>query len=239
MVALDVDPGNYFNLRVRRRQAVLPEPSLHRRRRPRRPGRGGLASRSSTWRSAKPKTVLQGRRGFALSADGKKILYAMRDGKFGIIDAKADQKPAEKPLRTGEMTAKVDPRAEWRQMFRDAWRQERDFFYDPGHARRRLGPHVRALRPARALRRPRRGLQLRARRDDRRAEQLPLLRAPRRHAPTQEQSAPACWAAPSPWTAKATATGSAASIASGDWNAGTPTPLQRARAGGRRRTTTS
>ena len=33
---------------------------------------------------------------------------------------------------TDEMQAKVDPRAEWRQMFRDAWRQERDFFYDPG-----------------------------------------------------------------------------------------------------------
>ena len=30
------------------------------------------------------------------------------------------------------MEAKVDPRAEWRQMFRDAWRLERDFFYDPG-----------------------------------------------------------------------------------------------------------
>jgi len=69
--------------------------------------------------------------GFTLSADGQKILYAS-GGSFGIIDAKADQKPSDKPLRTDEMQAKVDPRAEWQQMFRDAWRQERDFFYDPG-----------------------------------------------------------------------------------------------------------
>jgi len=27
---------------------------------------------------------------------------------------------------------KVEPRAEWRQMFREAWRLQRDFFYDPG-----------------------------------------------------------------------------------------------------------
>ena len=26
----------------------------------------------------------------------------------------------------------VDPRAEWRQIFADAWRFERDYFYDPG-----------------------------------------------------------------------------------------------------------
>jgi tricorn protease len=29
------------------------------------------------------------------------------------------------------MEATVDPRAEWRQLFTDAWRLERDFFYDP------------------------------------------------------------------------------------------------------------
>ena len=32
---------------------------------------------------------------------------------------------------TAEMEAPVDPRAEWRQIFRDAYRFERDFFYDP------------------------------------------------------------------------------------------------------------
>jgi tricorn protease len=38
----------------------------------------------------------------------------------------------DKPLRTAEMTMEVDPRAEWRQIFTDVYRFERDFFYDAG-----------------------------------------------------------------------------------------------------------
>ncbi len=77
------------------------------------------------------KTVLGGAFNFELSADGKKLFYRNMGG-FGIVSAAADQKPSDKPLRTSEMQARVNPRAEWKQMFRDAWRQERDFFYDPG-----------------------------------------------------------------------------------------------------------
>jgi tricorn protease len=78
----------------------------------------------------KAKTVLEKVDGYDLSADGKKVLYGSH-GKLGIVDAEPDQKPAEKPLRTDEMKAMVDPHAEWREMLRDAWRLERDFFYDP------------------------------------------------------------------------------------------------------------
>ncbi|NIP82218.1 MAG: hypothetical protein GWN79_21050, partial [Actinobacteria bacterium] len=37
----------------------------------------------------------------------------------------------DKPLDTSGMLATIDPRAEWRQLFADAWRLERDYFYDP------------------------------------------------------------------------------------------------------------
>ena len=53
-----------------------------------------------------------------------------RKDQFAIIDVKKDEK-FEKPLRTGEMELTVDPAAEWKQMFADAYRFERDFFYDP------------------------------------------------------------------------------------------------------------
>ena len=130
MIALDVDPGNYFNL-------AYAEGKLFYMSRPFRPGGGrgqhgaGAAIQCFDMEEREEKTVLAKARGFTLAADGEKLLYAA-DGDFGIIDAKPDQEPAEEPLRTGEMRAKVDPRAEWRQMFKDAWRQERDFFYDPG-----------------------------------------------------------------------------------------------------------
>lgn len=36
------------------------------------------------------------------------------------------------PLRTEDIEVRSDPRAEWRQMYFDAWRIQREFFYDPG-----------------------------------------------------------------------------------------------------------
>jgi tricorn protease len=36
-----------------------------------------------------------------------------------------------KPLNLGQMQTTVDPRAEWKQMYHETWRIERDFLYDP------------------------------------------------------------------------------------------------------------
>ena len=58
-------------------------------------------------------------------------LMAAKDRRFSIVDVKPGQK-LDKVMRTAEMETVVDPRAEWRQMFQDAYRFERDFFYDPG-----------------------------------------------------------------------------------------------------------
>ena len=74
------------------------------------------------------KTILSDADGYMPSADGKKLLMASK-GKFAIVDIKPDQK-ADKPLRTDELEMQLDPRAEWKQIFSDTWRLERDFFYD-------------------------------------------------------------------------------------------------------------
>jgi tricorn protease len=76
------------------------------------------------------KTVLDEADSFETTADGKKMLVASKH-KFAILEIKAAQK-FEKPMVTADMEAPVDPRAEWRQMFADVFRFERDFFYDPG-----------------------------------------------------------------------------------------------------------
>jgi len=75
------------------------------------------------------KTVLDDADTFEATADGKKMLVISKR-KYAILDIKAGQK-FEKPMVTSEMEAPVDPRAEWRQIFRDVYRFERDFFYDP------------------------------------------------------------------------------------------------------------
>jgi tricorn protease len=75
------------------------------------------------------KTILDDASGVTVSANGNKVLAAL-DKTFAIVDLKPGQK-LEKPMRVGEMETIVDPRAEWTQMFTDAYRFERDFFYDP------------------------------------------------------------------------------------------------------------
>ncbi len=75
------------------------------------------------------KTILDDADGFLITAKGEKMLVA-HQGKHAIIDVAEGQK-MDKLLPTDEMEMTVDPRAEWRQIFNDAWRFERDFFYDP------------------------------------------------------------------------------------------------------------
>ena len=78
----------------------------------------------------KDKTVISDVLGFAMSSDGKKLLVAKKGDVMAIVDAKPDQK-MEPTISTAGMSVEVDPRAEWRQVFTDAWRIQRDFFYDP------------------------------------------------------------------------------------------------------------
>jgi tricorn protease len=73
---------------------------------------------------------------FDLSANGEKMLY--RQGQNWHIAATATAgtpafKPSEGKIKTEEMEVYVDPKAEWNQMYRETWRIERDFFYDPSH----------------------------------------------------------------------------------------------------------
>lgn len=75
------------------------------------------------------KTVAAGVGQFAMSADGKKLLVR-QGGKSFIIAAAAGQKLSD-AVPTDGMIATIDPRAEWKQIFTDAWRIQRDFFYDP------------------------------------------------------------------------------------------------------------
>ena len=75
--------------------------------------------------------LLSGVDGYALSPDGGKILYKAGD-KYGIIDAKrGTAKVGDGALKTDGMQMRLDHRAEWKQIFHEAWRLERDFFYVP------------------------------------------------------------------------------------------------------------
>lgn len=70
-------------------------------------------------------------RNYWVSADGKKVLYQeIGEPKFAIVGVEKKPEPGEGILNLDGMEAAVDPRAEWRQMFREAYRIHRDYFYD-------------------------------------------------------------------------------------------------------------
>lgn len=77
------------------------------------------------------KTVISGVRGYEISADGKKMLVIKGRSAAGIVNVAPDQK-LEDMIPLAQMSMTVDPREEWEQIFTDAWRFERDFFYDQG-----------------------------------------------------------------------------------------------------------
>ncbi len=69
---------------------------------------------------------------FDVTPDGSHMLYGQAPGKYTITPTKGSAKPGEGVLNIGQMEVYVNPREEWMQMYREAWRIQRDFFYDPG-----------------------------------------------------------------------------------------------------------
>ncbi len=88
---------------------------------------------------------------FRVSANGEKMLF-LQGPMWNLISTTIPTRPGEGIVKTSEMDVYVDPRAEWRQMFNEIWRGERDFFYDPGthgldieKAKKLYAPYVDAI----------------------------------------------------------------------------------------------
>ncbi len=79
----------------------------------------------------KTETLVSGVAEASLAANGEKLLYEKDDGWF-IAGTDAPAKPGEGALKVGDAQVWVEPRAEWRQIYHETWRIQRDFLYDPG-----------------------------------------------------------------------------------------------------------
>lgn len=88
----------------------------------------------------KDHVLVDGASNYALSFDGTKLLYSAPPqggaSVYGIVDAKVPEgaapphKVGDGALNLAHLQMEVDPRAEWKQMFNEAWRQERDYFFE-------------------------------------------------------------------------------------------------------------
>ena len=67
---------------------------------------------------------------YGVNAKGDKVVY--RSGEtIGIIDAASAAKSGDGALDLAHLEMRLDRRAEWKQIFDEAWRMMRDGFYDP------------------------------------------------------------------------------------------------------------
>jgi tricorn protease len=105
-------------------------------------------------KNRKDHVLLEGADQYALSFDGKKLLYGVPKGEggggeggptehsYGIVDVKVPEPSQESEpkslVHAGEgalnltgMKMEVDPSAEWKQIFDEVWRQQRDYFFEP------------------------------------------------------------------------------------------------------------
>ncbi len=74
--------------------------------------------------------LVSGITGFDVSRDGKTLLYAKAGG-YAITALGGPVKPGDGALSTGNIQVETDPMAEWAQMYREGFRMQRAFFYDP------------------------------------------------------------------------------------------------------------
>ncbi|HUJ13032.1 MAG TPA: PDZ domain-containing protein, partial [Thermoanaerobaculia bacterium] len=95
----------------------------------------------------KVEPLLMGVSSFSLSANGEKMLFE-KAKKWIIAGTAKEPTPADEDmLATDNLSVYVDPPAEWRQMYNEVWRIERDFLYDPHFHGQDLAAEKQAYEP--------------------------------------------------------------------------------------------
>lgn len=125
---LPVPGGNYRALRADGKRLWFLDQDLERKTQ--------LKSIAVDNQGGPPEVLASDVRSYDISADGKKLMLVRNQGQNApevlIVDAapKLPNDLAKLTVRWSDWHIATQPRAEWRQMFADAWRMQRDFFYD-------------------------------------------------------------------------------------------------------------
>ncbi|MGH7837592.1 MAG: PDZ domain-containing protein, partial [Candidatus Binataceae bacterium] len=127
IIAIPIPPKNYVGLFPGKANEILlvenppaaAEPG---------PPKLSLSLYDLTQRKETP--LISGIQNVDVSFNGEKFLY-QQGADWAIAPTAEPAKPGEGKLQLEDMEVQVDPRTEWRQMYREIWRIERDFFYDP------------------------------------------------------------------------------------------------------------
>lgn len=137
ILAMPMPPAQYFRLQVGKEGNLFAQAA---------PVRGaggppGFSVHRYDLKLRKSDVVASGVRFFEVSANGEKMLTATGDNwtiqalkpmpPNGVPAPPPSAGPPPAAMKTAALQVKSDPKAEWMQMYRDAWRIQREFFYDP------------------------------------------------------------------------------------------------------------
>ncbi|HUP47819.1 MAG TPA: PDZ domain-containing protein [Thermoanaerobaculia bacterium] len=128
IVALPVDAGGYFNLQAGKAGEIHYLKSAA--------GRTRFSSDPGTlhrfsFEKRKEESLVEKVDSYEISRDAKKVLLRMKES--WVIAELGEKVDASKhKLAVDRIEVRIDPRAEWKQIFNEAWRINRDYFYDPG-----------------------------------------------------------------------------------------------------------
>jgi len=127
IVALPLEPAGYASLQAgpAGQLLYLRQPGAERA-----DGKWSLARYD--FEKRKEETLLEGLASYEASRDGQRVLVRVKDD-WSICDLGDKLDTAKFKLDVERVQVRVDPPAEWRQMFHEAWRINRDWFYDPGY----------------------------------------------------------------------------------------------------------
>ncbi len=136
VVELPVDAGNYYGLSATSKKVFYIAAKLH-----------GMAEGPGLFQEAPPDatlmafdlekkeaaTFLDGVSAYAIAAEPGKIAVMKRRGEIYVVDTSGPpgDKMGDAKLDLSGIVIDLDPREEWAQIYYEAWRQMRDFYWDP------------------------------------------------------------------------------------------------------------
>ncbi len=119
VISLPVRASNYFNVVGIKDKLYYMERSSA--------SRGGTQTKMFDLKKKK-ETELAGGIQYVFSSSGKKMLVR-QNGKWGVINTPSGKIMLDESIDQSGMKVYVDYKKEWQQMFREAWRYYRDYFY--------------------------------------------------------------------------------------------------------------
>ncbi|MDT0553854.1 S41 family peptidase [Urechidicola vernalis] len=125
IIEVPIKAGNYNGLAINKKAIYLASSST------------GINSKSSLSavkidnKDVKLKTMIEGIQGFNLTSDGSKILVR-KGNSFFMVPAGTSKISdlTQSKIDLSGWKFSITPREDWKQLFTDAWRMERDYFYD-------------------------------------------------------------------------------------------------------------